>query len=213
MVSRNQALYHERMLQVEQQHLWQRYHELNQLAQKGGVVFVGDSLVEYAPVTELLSTKVPLYNRGVHGITSQDLLEHLDEAVFELAPSIVFLWIGINDLRETSPEESFARLKVLVETIKTKLPETIIYVQMILPINFETFPRSSTGRNQLTIQQLNQDLQTLSCQLLPVPEELYDVFGQLKQELSLDGLHLKVAGYLPLMRQFQSVLEIGRAHV
>ena len=202
-LSRNQARYHERLLEVEQAHLWQRYSRLNQLARPDGLVLAGDSLAEYCPLDELLDLPLPIYNRGVHGITSQDLLDHLEEQVLGLSPRYVLLWIGINDLRVQDPEEALKKLEGLVCQIQSALPQAQFFVQSILPVNFDKFPRSATGRNSQTIQQLNDGLAKLPVQLLPVPQTLYDREGKLRQDLSLDGLHLNVEGYLPILDSWQ----------
>ncbi len=199
-ISRNQARYHERLLQVEQEHLWKRYSRLNQLVKTGGTVFLGDSLVEYCPLTELLEIDGPVYNRGVHGATTLDILNHLDEQLIGLKPKRVILWAGINDLRLYSPEETLDHLRRLVEAIRRALPDCTIFVQSVLPVNFARFPRDQKGRNRQTIAQVNVGLSVLADHVFGVPEDLFDAQGLLRQELSVDGLHLTVDGYLPLIK-------------
>ena len=204
--SRNQARYHERLLQVEQEHLWKRYDRLNQLAKAGGTVFLGDSLVEYCPLSELLQLDGPVYNRGVHGVTTLDILSHLKEQVIGLKPKRLVLWVGINDLRLYSPEETLDHLRRLVETIRQAIPDCAIFVQSLLPVNFERFPRDQKGRNSQTIAQVNAGLPVLADHVFAVPVELFDDQGRLRQELSVDGLHLTVDGYLPLLKVWQEYL-------
>jgi hypothetical protein len=74
------------------------FKELNKRAQKGGVVFVGDSITEGFPIDEILQCNKPMYNRGINGDTSIGVLDKLKEEVFDLIPSKVFLLIGTNDL-------------------------------------------------------------------------------------------------------------------
>ncbi|KXT76808.1 GDSL-type esterase/lipase family protein [Streptococcus sp. DD12] len=199
-LSRNQTRYHERLLQVEQEHLWKRYARLNQLVPAGGTVFLGDSLVEYCPISELLTLDGPVYNRGVHGTTTLDILKHLDEQLLGLKPKRVILWVGINDLRIYSPEQTLENIKRLVEAIRQALPDCSIFMQSLLPVNFERFPRDQKGRNSQTIAQVNAGLCDLVDQVFFVPEALFDEEGRLQQNLSVDGLHLTVDGYLPLIQ-------------
>ena len=57
----------------------ERYRVLNQDVKKGKILFVGSSLMEQFPINELLMTagidKV-VYNRGIGGFTTTDMLEH-----------------------------------------------------------------------------------------------------------------------------------------
>ena len=81
-----QKLYHKADVQeyrqfilVDQQNkLREKYAALNKSVSHPNILFVGDSITEFFPVHELLTSTVRLYNRGIHGITSQQLLKHLD---------------------------------------------------------------------------------------------------------------------------------------
>lgn len=78
-----------------------KYHELNKVAQKGQTVMVGSSLMEWFPINELMMSRgVPgiVYNRGLGGYTTDDLLKCMDVVVFELEPSRIFINIGTNDI-------------------------------------------------------------------------------------------------------------------
>ena len=71
-----------------------RYRVLNQDVRKGEILFVGSSLMEQFPINELLMTagisKV-IYNRGIGGFTTTDMLEHMEEMVFALEPAKIFI--------------------------------------------------------------------------------------------------------------------------
>ena len=103
-----QELYHKADVQeyrqyilADQQHqLWEKYASLNKTVSHPNIVFAGDSITEYFPIHELLTSTMPLYNRGVHGIDSLQFLEHLSSQILDLAPSKVFLLIGVNDLKK-----------------------------------------------------------------------------------------------------------------
>ena len=63
----------EEWLLKEQAKLQQNYRELNQLSIKEpDIIFIGDSIVEYYPLQELLQTDKRLINRGIRGYNSVD---------------------------------------------------------------------------------------------------------------------------------------------
>ena len=85
-----------------------RYQYLNKIAQKGKVLFTGSSLMEQFPINELLMTagmKQIVYNRGVGGFTTDDMLKYMDTQIFDVEPSKIFINIGTNDI--SNPSVSF----------------------------------------------------------------------------------------------------------
>jgi len=90
--------------QREKQIKRERFRRLNPYAKKGAVVFAGSSLMEQFPLYEFLQDDdlhCTLYNRGIGGFTTTELLEAMDECIFELQPAHLFLNIGTNDLTQT----------------------------------------------------------------------------------------------------------------
>lgn len=140
-----------------------------------------------------------LYNRGIHGITSQQLLKHLDSQVIDLNPNRVFLLIGANDLKTRRPEEVYQTIQTIILEIHNQLPETDIVLMSVFPINESPeFIRTPSLRTNHSISQLNAYLSELTndkVYWLDVHDLLCDESGQLKRDLTLDGLHLTVAGY------------------
>ena len=53
----------------------------NQKLDKGQIVFAGDSITEFFALKKYLGRDFPLVNRGVAGIDSVWLLEHLKEQI------------------------------------------------------------------------------------------------------------------------------------
>lgn len=74
------------------------YQKKNQGIEPGGIVFAGDSLIEFFPLKKYFKQVSTIYNRGIAGIDSQWLLEHIDSHVNDLEPSHVFILIGCNDI-------------------------------------------------------------------------------------------------------------------
>ena len=62
-----------------------QYRILNRLAKKGNILFTGSSLMEQFPINELLMNNGmhhAIYNRGIGGFTTDNMLEYMDEMVF-----------------------------------------------------------------------------------------------------------------------------------
>ena len=60
----------------EKQKTLRRYQILNELSQKGKVLFTGSSLMEQFPLNEMLMTEgitLTAYNRGIGGFTTDDM--------------------------------------------------------------------------------------------------------------------------------------------
>ncbi len=83
----------------EQEKIVTTYRELNQAPLKEpGLIFIGDSIVEYFPIHELLQSPKHMVNRGVRGYKTDLLRKHLDAHVFGTAVDQIFLLIGTNDI-------------------------------------------------------------------------------------------------------------------
>ena len=78
-----------------------RYDYLNRTVVPGQILFAGSSLMEQFPVHEFqlgagLSSLI--YNRGIGGFTTAEMLEHMETCVYALRPARIFLNIGTNDM-------------------------------------------------------------------------------------------------------------------
>lgn len=105
------------VLKDQQEQLWEKYAALNKLASQPNIVFAGDSITEFFPVHEMLQSELKLYNRGIHGINSLQLLDHIDSQILDLKPSKVFLLIGVNDLKNRQPEEVCETVREIIDKI------------------------------------------------------------------------------------------------
>jgi lysophospholipase L1-like esterase len=181
------------------------FRALNKIASKGGVVFAGDSITEGYPLFELFSRTLPLYNRGIGGITSVELLENLDAHVLNLEPKKLFLLIGTNDLGNgASAEDTAETIKKICVKIPTVCPETKIYLISVYPVdNSREAGRTFQGpavRNNEAIRRLNHLLQKYSgsiagLEFLDIHSLLANNEGNIQEAYSTDGLHLSIEGY------------------
>ncbi|GHV47902.1 hypothetical protein FACS189499_06250 [Clostridia bacterium] len=177
--------------------------ELNKTAEQGGVVFVGDSHTELFPVNELFPDE-NAFNRGILGDTTIGLLTRLNESIFELQPSKIFLEIGTNDIAKTndSDAEIAERIGNIIEEIQENAPDSELYIISLYPLNFD-----SEKTNKLTVWGLsndrivgiNKNLEEI-CNKKDVPyidihSKLVDENGRQKEEYVHDGAHLNIDGY------------------
>lgn len=165
---------------------------------KGQIVFVGDSITEFFALKKYLGRHYPLLNRGIAGIDSVWLLEHLDVQVLDLEPSKVLIMIGTNDIgRGYQVRDIVNRLTEMVVKIRSQLLTTEIYVLSVLPVNEgQTYRETVKIRNNQTMADLNQQLSVLpGVTFVDLYQCLLDPEGQLAPRFTRDGLHLSPAGY------------------
>lgn len=144
-------------VQREQQERIEKLHILNRYAEKGQILFVGSSLMEQFPVNEILMTKglfYKIYNRGVSGFTTADMLNHMDTMVFDLEPSRIFINIGTNDIGAPGYSEDalLSNYRRILARIKERLSEAEVYVMAYYPVNeTDKLSRCAQGRAPLPI--------------------------------------------------------------
>lgn len=166
-------------------------------------ILLGDSLSLWFPVQMLPSDRNWL-NQGISGETSEGLLNRLD--LFDKnQPEVIFVMIGINDLiRGLSDETILTNQQQIVRYLRRVHPQAKIVLQSILPhgaqkATWERRDRLLSIPNS-RIRELNQQLQAIAQEEEVSYLDLYplfaDVEGNLKIELSSDGLHLNPQGYL-----------------
>ena len=204
----------EQWLLNEQAKIQKNYRDLNQLAVKEpAIIFIGDSIVEYFPLHELLQSPKTLVNRGIRGYKTDLLLENLDAHLFGQALDKVFLLIGTNDIGKEMPQaETLANLEAVVQEISRDYPLAQIQLLSVLPVNEAPAYKSTVYvRSNEKILALNQAYRQLANAYMNVQFiDLYDAFlneeGQLRPDYTTDGLHLTIAGYVALSMVLQKYL-------
>jgi lysophospholipase L1-like esterase len=188
----------------------QRYKVLNQYIKKGQVLFVGSSLMEQFPIYEFMQDydiKETIYNRGVGGYTTMELLEVLDTLVFDLEPSKIFINIGTNDLNlpDYTTEGLSKRYETILRRIIQRLPQVKIYVMAYYPVNGEYdfsnpyMKEALKIRTNTRINEANGAVENLAkslgCSFINVNRNLYDEEGNLHHQYSIEGMHMYANGY------------------
>ena len=76
------AAIYERKFREEKRDKVERFRHLNPFVKKGQIVFAGSSLMEQFPISEFLQDfdlPYTIYNRGVGGFTTEEMLPVLQE--------------------------------------------------------------------------------------------------------------------------------------
>ncbi len=166
---------------------------------KGAVVFLGNSITERGQWSEYFPSHYVL-NRGIGGDNTFGVLARLDK-VLSLVPKKMFIMIGINDVGRGTPLNTIMdNYKKIVQRVRTESPKTKIYIQSVLPLNDSILTADYLKNKKGTVRELNIGLQQLASEFKVPYLDLYsDVFvdpnGDLKPELTPDGIHLNPEAY------------------
>ncbi|MCM1318936.1 MAG: GDSL-type esterase/lipase family protein [Muribaculaceae bacterium] len=163
------------------------------------IVFVGNSITDGAELQELFG----MPNVKNRGITS-DVISGVDkriETTLKEHPQKVFLLIGANDISHNlTATQIAAKYDALVAKMKRLSPNTMFYLQGIMPINNDFKRYKSMYGKEKVIPELNKKIQAIAdkygCTYISTTEALQDPkTGKLRKEYTNDGLHLTGAGY------------------
>ena len=162
------------------------------------IVFVGNSLTEYFPVTEMFNN-IHVKNRGVAQSITPELVTRMS-IIIKGKPKKIFLMDGINDITGGIHERAtFSNIEQIISDIKNESPTTKIYIESILPVSY--IP------NNAIIKRYNSRLKEYCVEQKITYINLFDAFydgKRIKSELTYDGTHLTGDGYLLWKRNIQN---------
>ena len=206
----------------EQQDRLQRYRVLNERVKKGEILFTGSSLMEQFPIDELRMTEgidAVIYNRGVGGFTTQDMLQYMEEMVFAVEPGKIFINIGTNDISRPGylVEKLMENYGKIITMIQQRLPEAEIYMMAYYPVNEgDKLPEGEWAKGMFAtrtnenIRIANQAVERLAgemgCHYIDVNEGLTDESGRLKKEYTIEGIHMYANGYRVVLENLRKYL-------
>ena len=187
------------------------FREQNQIFQN--VVLVGDSITEGFDVPKFLPGRRVL-NRGIgadvigNALPPDDkrgVLKRMNESFFECSARDAFLLIGINDLGDGhTPEVMEAGYRQILERTKKQAPLLRVHVQSLLPT------RDNYAKHNANVNDFNQRLQKLAKEFeydyIDLHSQMADDKGELKNELTADGLHINAEGYKIWKSQLERTL-------
>jgi lysophospholipase L1-like esterase len=182
-----------------------RYHAEDvrleaQPAEKGRVVFLGDSITDSWKLAQYFPGK-PYVNRGISGQTTPQMLVRFYPDVIELHPVAVIILAGTNDIaRNTGPqtaemiEDNFRAMGELAEKHGIK-----VVLCLLLPVSDYTPHKQTEHRPPSDILKLNEWLRRyageIGAEVADYYSALVDDKGMLKEGYSEDGLHPNDRGY------------------
>lgn len=200
----------------------ERFRRLNPYVKPGQVLFAGSSLMEQFPIYEFaqdFDLPCTVYNRGIGGYTTAELLESLDVCVYDLRPAHIFLNIGTNDLNgpDYRQEELMERYARILQGIREHLPDAMLYLLAYYPVNTQVGGRIPymkallEHRTNARIRAANEGVRALAerfgAEFLDLNGPLYDENGELKAEYTIEGMHMYANGYKPILEQLLPLLK------
>ena len=166
------------------------------------IVFFGDSLTYRYDLNKYFEKKI--INSWINANISIDLVNRIEDDVYRYNPSKVVILIGINDLnRNHSEKELLSNTKKIIKGIKKNRRFSEIYVQSLYPVNHNKmddidydFSRDFDNED---IINYNKKLKNLCKKEKVTYINMFDILkdddNNLKEEYTVDGLHLSDEGY------------------
>lgn len=211
----------------EKRRTLEKYKLLNKSIKKDQILFVGSSLMEWFPINEMqlnLNLEKRIYNRGIAGTTTEELLNSIEAQILELEPSKIFINIGSNDIGslengEYKKEKLLENYEKILNIIKEKLPKAKVYVMAYYPINNvddfgiskEEHEKMFATRTNENIKNANKDVEILAkklnCEFINVNNGLENSDGNLKKEYSIEGLHMWPNAYEIILKNMMNYLK------
>lgn len=186
----------------------EKYRDENNSAVKNQTVFTGSSLMEMFPINKFLkehNDNTIIYNRGIGGYLSDELLKAIDVCVLELEPKKVFINIGTNDLSWSSIpiSDMIDNYDNIITTIESKINDVKIYLMAYYPVNFEASSEEMREclkiRTNEKIKRANEEVKKLAIKhnqfYIDINDNLKDEQGRLKTEFTIEGMHINENGY------------------
>ena len=198
----------------------QRYREENKTVVYGQTVFAGSSLMEMFPINKLTAEhndSTIIYNRGVGGFVTRELLDVIDVCVIDLKPSRVFINIGTNDLSDSSiPIATIMdNYDKIITAIENALPKVEIYLMAYYPVNYEAADENMKEclkiRSNEKITAANAEVKKLAerhgQKYIDINKNLKDKQGSLKAEYTIEGMHINEDGYRAIYDDIMSYVK------
>ncbi len=180
----------------------QRYAYDNQSLEHDQIVFFGDSITEMYLLDKYFPN-VTIYNRGIGGDITSNMLTRLDSNVLKIKPRKIFFLGGCNDLRRgINPIDIASNINKIIDKIQEKLPDTEIIVQSVYPINRSV---KLAGRDLIAAfnddevivlnNYIRQVCESQKVNFVDTYSHLVDDNKQLQPQYTFDGLHMTDQAY------------------
>ena len=179
-----------------------RHKQFLEIAKKGGVevVFIGDSITQgWNNNAAWKKNFEPLKaaNFGISGDQTGHVLWRITEGgeLDSIKPKVAVVMIGTNNTGGHTAEQIAGGIKLIVETIHKKTPDTKVLLLGVFPRNAEpnTPARKKIAEINMTISKLDNGGKTVK--YLDIGEKFLDKDGKLPKDVMPDYLHLSAKGY------------------
>jgi len=160
-------------------------------------VFIGDSMLygfnnfpDYLPES--------VVNLAVTTSTASNAHQNASKAA-SLHPKSVFVMTGTNDIQAGSIDLFSKTYDSILSTIEVESPGTKIYAETLFPVNWAAFPQLQKIDNPSVDLYNSAILGVVSAHrnvvLIDFNATFTDSDGNMKKEISKDGMHLNQSGY------------------
>lgn len=199
----------------------ERFRHLNPYVKPGQIVFAGSSLMEQFPIYEFLQDfdlPYTIYNRGVGGFTTTEMMPVLKECIYDLKPKYLFLNIGTNDLNgpDYSQDALIERYDSILKQIEENVPGVQIFLLAYYPVNpvaavHPWMQATLKYRTNERIRAASAAVEVLAkkhgARFLDLNAGITDEAGNLKAEFTIEGMHMYANGYKPVLDALLPTLE------
>lgn len=179
-----------------------RHKQFLEIAKKGNVdvVFIGDSITQgwgNNATWKKLFEPLKAANFGIGGDQTGHVLWRITEGgeLDSIKPKVAVVMIGTNNTSGHTAEQIAGGIKLIVETIHKKTPDTKILLLGVFPRGPQpgTPVRKKIAEINTTISKLDDGGKKVK--YLDIGEKFLDKEGNLGKEIMPDYLHLSAKGY------------------
>jgi lysophospholipase L1-like esterase len=154
-------------------------------------VLLGDSISQWFPTDRLSNDRFWL-NQSISGDTTAGVLRRLS-ALNRTNPDTICLMVGINDLRRgTADTTVLHNLQQIIRRLRQSHPQAQIITYSVLPTRSGIVSSDRVQQINLALANITRQEGANFIDLQPI---FADAQGQLRRELTTDGLHLNARGY------------------
>ena len=154
---------------------------------KESIVFLGDSITSRCDLNKYFPN-YNVYNSGIAGNMTKDILDNMENRVFVYNPTKVFILIGTNDLVYSGLDNDGIKnnIEEIINKIYEKNSNIKIYLESIYPVNNSLNKEIVETRTNDNIKDLNNKIEKICNN---------NKCTYIKRIYTVDGLHLNKIGY------------------
>lgn len=172
-------------------------------------VFIGDSITTGITIYDAMNNADVFAATGLNlsSINTAGVVDAADGSKITVLDALsrgdykkIYIMIGANGIGYLTNEQTVELYGKFIDSIKSIKPDSIIYIQSILPINEQKYQRQYKAvMTNADIDYINQELIKIAgeknCFYLDVASAFKDENGIMSDASTPDGLHLYSAGY------------------